>query len=475
MMLRQRIVVTGLVVAVPVTAALTWAVERVRARDREEAVTRVVQSQINEQVRERCESDPAWFFTGPLEGRPPGGVFVERFPDELPPRPRAEPQPFELFAYDDRFAGSSPVAPRLPEELRRALRSSPTGTPVVAPHVTEAGTGAQVAVATTWANGPCAFLLARIEAPAHQLRQRILTAIGVFVATMFVAVAVAAETVGRVRRLAAHARASVENDHAAIAPDNKRDELSSLTFVLNDASQVLHERRARIEDLNEALRRFVQLTDEEVSRPLGALEGRLAEMSGQPAPQREDVREALRHAHLLGEQVDNLTAAARLRMLGPSPERSPVDLTALVTRLAARHRPLAEAGGIILDVSLPDHPVVIDADESLVVRAVANVVDNAVRYSLSGCTVKVALGTEPTDRRFRLWVTDNGPGVSEEHFRSLTAIRRFRGDEGRNRRPGAPGLGLAVVREVCDRYGLQLDLKRPGAGGFEVEFSGPLA
>src|SRR5690606_8852404 len=246
-------------------------------------------------------------------------------------------------------------------------------------------------------------------------------------------------------RLAGQARASVDDDHAAIAPDSKRDELSSLTFVLNDASQVLHERRARIEDLNEALRRFVQLTDEEVSRPLAALEGRLAEMSEQPAPQREDVREALRHAHLLGEQVDNLTAAARLRMLGPSPERSPVDLTALVTRLAARHRPLAEAGGIILDVSLPDHPVVIGADESLVERAVANVVDNAVRYSLSGCTVKVALGTEPADRRFRLWVTDNGPGVSEEHFRSLTAIRRFRGDEGRNRRPGAPGLGLAVV------------------------------
>jgi signal transduction histidine kinase len=73
-----------------------------------------------------------------------------------------------------------------------------------------------------------------------------------------------------------------------------------------------------------------------------------------------------------------------------------------------------------------------------------------------------------------LFVIDNGPGVSEEHFRGLTAIRRFRGDESRNRRPGAPGLGLAVAREVCDRYGLQLDLKRPAAGGFEVEISGGL-
>jgi signal transduction histidine kinase len=64
--------------------------------------------------------------------------------------------------------------------------------------------------------------------------------------------------------------------------------------------------------------------------------------------------------------------------------------------------------------------------------------------------------------------------VSDEHFRGLTAIRRFRGDEGRNRRPGGPGLGLAVAREVCDRFGLKLDLSRPATGGFEAEISGSL-
>lgn len=474
-MLRQRVVITGLLAAIPATAAVTWAIERIRANEREQAVTRIVQSQINEQVRERCESDPAWFFTGPLEGRPPGGVFVEQYPDELPPRPRAEPQPFELFAYDDRFAGSSPAAPRLPDQMRRALRSSTTGTPIVAPHVTDDGTGAQVAIATAWTNGPCAFLLARIEAPAHQFRQRVLIGVGVLLATMFVALATAAQTVRRVRRLAAHARVAVDDDHAAIAPDRMRDELSSLTFVINDASQALHERRARIDDLHESLRRFVQMTDEEVSQPLAALEGRLAGLSAQADPAREDVREALRQAHALAEHVDNLTAAARLRMPGPSPERHRVDLTAIVARVSARYGPLAEAGGIELRVSLPVDAIGIDADESLVERAVANVVDNAVRYSLSGCTVTITLAVEAADRRFRLCVADNGPGVSEEHFRGLTAIRRFRGDEGRNRRPDAPGLGLAVAREVCDRFGLRLDLKRPGAGGFEVELSGPLA
>ena len=63
--------------------------------------------------------------------------------------------------------------------------------------------------------------------------------------------------------------------------------------------------------------------------------------------------------------------------------------------------------------------------------------------------------------------------MSAEDFKVLTAIRRFRGDEHRTRRPGAPGLGLAVTKEVADRFGLRLDLRRPAAGGFEAEISGP--
>ena len=102
----------------------------------------------------------------------------------------------------------------------------------------------------------------------------------------------------------------------------------------------------------------------------------------------------------------------------------------------------------------------------------SNVIDNAIRYNRRGGSVTVGLTRETSGARFRLWIADTGPGVSEEAFKGLTAIRRFRGDESRNRRPGAPGLGLAVAREVADRFGLKLEMRRPGAGGFEIEFSG---
>lgn len=473
MMLRQRVAVTSLLVSIPATILIASAIERVRAADRELAVSRVVESQINDQVRERCESDPAWFLTGPLEGRPPGGVFIETHPDELPPRPRVDPQPFELFAYDQSLVGSSSATPRLPAEFRQRLRFR--SEPVVAPHVTGSGTGVQVAMATGWTGGPCAYFLGRMEAPPHQLRQRVLTVIGVFALTFLAAMAAVAPTVRRIRRLAKDARESVDGGHTAIAPDRLADELSSLAFVLNDTSQELRERRSRIDDLDDELKRFVRTTAEDVAQPIAALEERLANASAVPSISHEHLHDALRQVHRVSGEVQNLMAVTRLRAIGPSPDTTPIDLGAIVSRVANGFAPLADVDGIALRVTLPAGPVLVNGDESLVERAVANLVDNAVRYNRRGGEVAIGLKVEGGAPRFRLWVADNGPGVTEEHFRGLTAVRRFRGDESRNRRPDAPGLGLALTREICDRFGLRFDLKRPGAGGLEAEISGPVS
>jgi signal transduction histidine kinase len=234
-----------------------------------------------------------------------------------------------------------------------------------------------------------------------------------------------------------------------------------VTFVYNDAANELRLRKARIDDLDAALRRLVQSTEQEIAEPLRQLERTLAESAGAAAAA------GFEQAHELSARVENLLAAAKLRMAGAPAALDEIDLNALVERVVARERP-----GI--SVALPAAPVRIHGDRGLVERAVANLVDNAVRYSAPDGIVTVALTREPEGRAFRLSIRDTGPGLSAEEFKTLTAIRRFRGDEHRNRRPGAPGLGLAVAREVADRFGFRLDLRQPESGGFEAEFSGPV-
>ncbi|MCC7010476.1 MAG: hypothetical protein IT184_16830 [Acidobacteria bacterium] len=461
MMLPARTFVSALLIAAPVAVLAVALVDRVRDRDMHLALSRVVTSQLNGQVRERCESDPKWFLTGPLEGRPPNGIFISPNPDALEPRPKPSNQGFDLFAYDEQFIGSSSAAPRFPNEFRRELQRS--ALPVFGTYETDDGAGIAMAVHTGWLNGPCAYFMGRMAPPPDAMAQRVRVAAGTFVVTLLAALAAGLPLVRRVRRLAVLARASAASDYATVALDGRKDELNGVTFVYNDAATELKLRKARIDDLESGLRRFVRSTDEEIAEPLRALEAKLAGGA--------DPREALVDSHALSARVENLIAAARLRMTGGIAEPVPIDLSALLRRVVVSHEPLARASGVSLETVIEAAPVMIDGDERLIARAVANVIDNAIRYNRPGGRVRIAIVAGDGGRSWRLSVVDNGPGVSDELFKGLTAVRRFRGDEGRNRRPGAPGLGLAVAREIADRFGMSLDLSRPSAGGFEAAFA----
>ncbi len=359
MMLRVRMLVMSLLVALPAAVLVTYVIDRGRAADQQLALERVVLSQINAQVRERCEGDPTWFLTGPLEGRPAGGVFVETSPDQLPPRPKVTAQPFELFAYDEAFVGSSSASARFPPEFKRALRSD--AVPVFAPYSTAAGTGVQMAVTTGWRGGPCMYFLGRMDAPPNQARQRALTFIGLYLLFALAAAAAMAPTVFRIRRQAAEAREAVAGGYKAMGPDQLKDELSSLTFVYNDISNELQVRKARIDDQDAALRRVAQSTDDEIARPLAELESRLAALAtGTPTP--PQLAAELRRAHDLTDVVENLSAATKLRLAGATPVTAPVDLNALVTRVVDRHQPIARAAGVTIRAILPTPAVVVDAD-----------------------------------------------------------------------------------------------------------------
>jgi signal transduction histidine kinase len=468
MMLRPLTVVSSVLVAVPAALVLTYGLDRVRAGDQERLLRDVVLSQVNDQLRERCDTDPAWFMTGPLIGRPINGVFVPTQPDQNEPRAKYAAQPYELFGYDEAFIGSGPATPQLPRDFRLLLRDARA--PLVAPYFTPEGRGLQIGVNTGWQGSKCNYLLARLAPPPHQWRDRFTAFLWALLIIAGVSLAAAAPTVFRIRRMAAAARDSVESGFTSIAPEKLKDELSSLTFVHNDAMTELALRKARIDDQEVALKRLVQATDAEALRPLAGLEVSLA-AALQQHPADDRIRDAFLSAHNLRGQLENLTAATRLKLTtGPLP-RTNVDLASITRRVTDRFVGFAQARGVTLKASIPETPLMIGGDEPMLECAIANIVDNAIRYTQTGGVATVTLEPSVGTQAFRLWVADNGPGVSDELFRGLSAVRRFRGDEARNRRPDAPGLGLAVTREIADRLGLHLDLKRPGTGGFESELS----
>jgi hypothetical protein len=129
----------------------------------------------------------------------------------------------------------------------------------------------------------------------------------------------------------------------------------------------------------------------------------------------------------------------------------------LLTEVADLYDAVAEDRGITLQLDAPPE-VPAYGDKAMLQQAIANLVDNAVKFSPEGGTV----GLEATvSARVRVAVTDQGPGITPAE-REQATDRFYRGESARNT-PGS-GLGLSLVLAVAHLHGGELVLEdsRPG-------------
>jgi two-component system phosphate regulon sensor histidine kinase PhoR len=96
----------------------------------------------------------------------------------------------------------------------------------------------------------------------------------------------------------------------------------------------------------------------------------------------------------------------------------------------------------------------IAGSRSELVSAMTNLLNNAVRHTPAGSTVKVGWRLLANDG-VEFFVEDNGPGIAAEHLPRLTE-RFYRVDRSRSRETGGTGLGLAIVKHVAQRHGGQM-------------------
>ena len=155
------------------------------------------------------------------------------------------------------------------------------------------------------------------------------------------------------------------------------------------------------------------------------------------------------------DEIDQLlgivAALLRVRELEDHARRSrfaPVDLARLVEDACELHRPIAEDRGIDLVCEI-GRTEAVEGDASLLIEAVSNLIDNAMKFGPAGGRVAILLGQQGGSTA--ITVTDDGAGVPAAE-RPLVTQRFYRG---RHDRDGA-GLGLSLVKAIADLHGLEL-------------------
>jgi heavy metal sensor kinase len=223
------------------------------------------------------------------------------------------------------------------------------------------------------------------------------------------------------------------------------DELTRLARTLNGMLE-------RIEHGVVTQRRFVADASHELRTPLAVMRAEL-EVALRDHNRAADASEVLDSAAeevaRMSRIVDDLLTLAhrdenRLELLLET-----VDLGKVATGVAVQLRPLAEAAGVQLAVEAPAGAVVL-ADRARLSQVVTNLVDNAVKFTGAGGSVRVRVW-EAGDRA-GLAVADTGPGIAPEHLRRVFD-RFYRLDPARSRARGGSGLGLTICRELVEAHG----------------------
>lgn len=244
------------------------------------------------------------------------------------------------------------------------------------------------------------------------------------------------------------------------------DEIEKLSIALNRMIE-------RLDDAFQHINRFTADVSHELRTPLTILRGELETLAQQrvSTSQMEIIGSALEETERLANIVEQLLAISRLDAGEACRERIRLDLGELATSTADQLHLLADEKAISLQY-LADSGVYVEADPLRLRQIIANLLDNAIKYTREGGAVKLSVFV--LENQAILEVEDNGAGIPSEAL-SHIFDRFYRADQARSRSSGGVGLGLAIVKAICSAHGATIRVSSEERVGTCFRVSLPLA
>lgn len=385
--------------------------------------------------------------------RPPGETLnlEGQFLTNLPPRPAVTPAPTGA-------PGRRPIIPRLPVGPVNRIDLGPR-TLVYA--IVAMPRGAQPSAEVR----PGVPAYVGLAQPVNELAAWPVVAwplalIGLlaFALTSLLGVWLARSITGPLRQMTRASEAMAQGDYAQTIDVHGDDEVARLGQAFNAMS---HE----VDRAHRMQRDFVVNVSHDLKTPLTSIQGFAQAMTDGSLHGVADYQRAGGIIHAEAERMRRLIAQlielARLQGGVDALAHAPVDVLSLLHSAGRLAGERATAAGLTFETELPAALPTVTGDAARLEQVVANVLDNALKYTPRGGRVTLRAGTAAGG--VAVSVSDSGPGIpAEEQARVFE--RFFRGDRARAG-DGGSGLGLAIAREIVEAHGGRIEVaSAPGEG-----------
>lgn len=268
----------------------------------------------------------------------------------------------------------------------------------------------------------------------------------------------------RLAKLASATHRLAAGDYATRIERTSDDELDALVDDFNVMAQALDDternRRAFIADISHELRTPLAVVRAELEaiedgiRPLdranlGALQGEIRQ---------------------LGKLIDDLHDLSMTQSGGLAYRFAPLDLAALLQSELNGMRVRFAAADLTLEEAVPSGTLPVSGDERRLQQVLANLLENALRYTHAGGRVRVSAARAGAD--VQVVVEDSAPGVPADKC-ALLFERFYRVESSRNRASGGSGLGLAISHNIIVAHQGRIHAEPSPLGGLRVVVSLP--
>lgn len=229
-----------------------------------------------------------------------------------------------------------------------------------------------------------------------------------------------------------------------------RDEYDELAEGLNEMLDRLERSMGGLRHAGDAIAHDLRSP---LTRLRARMEAALIEVEAGKGDPKQALVQALDDADNVLTTFNAVLAIARLQAAGSAPDQTLFDPGELAADMAELYEPLCEEKGLDFKAELIPR-LTVKAARPILAQALANIIDNAIKYTPAGGAVMVRVRRRSSGE-IEFSVTDNGPGVPLEDRNRV--VQRFVRLENSRNEPGS-GLGLSLVAAVAEAHGGRLEL-----------------
>lgn len=310
----------------------------------------------------------------------------------------------------------------------------------------------------------------------------LLVVIGIYVLLLCVGGAIYSYALSRkvtepVKELALQAK---ELEHGHYIEQNSSGTIVELQWLqegLNTLSRQLARHEKDRDEMEKSQKRLIMEVSHDLKTPLASVQGyseralqRLKTFEG-TASELMQIEKDLEIVHKQGmranELLHSLLYYSRLESHTYELCMQKLDLCEVVRRIVAESIGILEENGFVYEAVIPEIPCYVEMDESLVRRAIENLLYNSIKYNKAGTTVIIMVAQQKETTT--VTVKDNGKGIDSKE--AITIFEPFArgGDKARTSKDGGNGLGLAIVKKVMELHNGEVTLQTALGDGCEFQ------